>query len=254
MQRLDGKTILIAGGGGIGGGLARRFADEGANVVLGDIAEQAAEELAHAIAATGGSIIATRLDGTDEESAGAAVRLACTRFGGLDGMHANFATFVDGDFERGVLELPLEHFDETLRVNLRGYFLCTRAALPAMLERGSGAIVYTSSPAACNGQPTQVAYATAKAGIEAIMRHVAARYGARGIRANCISPGSTLHERLEQELDEDTKQWCLGLALIKSRLGRPEDIAAMSALLMSDEGSYITGQVIGVDGGVVMRR
>ena len=254
MQRLEGKTLLVAGGGGIGGGLARRFADEGANVVLGDIAEQAAEELAHAIAATGGSIVATRLDGTDEESAVAAVRLACTRFGGLDGMHVNFATFVDGDFERGVLELPLKHFDETLRVNLRGYFLCTRAALPAMLEHGSGAIVYTSSPAACNGQPTQVAYATAKAGIEAIMRHVAARYGAQGIRANCISPGSTLHERLEQELDEATKQWCLGLALIKSRLGRPEDIAAMSALLMSDEGSYITGQVIGVDGGVVMRR
>jgi NAD(P)-dependent dehydrogenase (short-subunit alcohol dehydrogenase family) len=86
------------------------------------------------------------------------------------------------------------------------------------------------------------------------MRHVAARYGAKGIRANCIAPGSTLHERLERELDDATKQWCLDLAAIKSRLGRPEDIAAMSALLMANEGSYITGQVIGVDGGVVMRR
>ena len=254
MRRLEGKTIVVAGGGGIGGGLARRFAEEGANVVIGDVALEPAETLAHDIAAGGGSVVATRLDGSDEDSAAAAVRLACDRYGGLDGIHVNFATFVDGDFERGVLELPLEHFDETMRVNLRGYFLCTRAALPALLERGGGAIVYTSSPAACNGQPTQVAYATAKAGLEAIMRHVAARYGAQGVRANCISPGSTLHERLEQELDEATKEWCLGLALIKSRLGRPEDIAAMSALLMSDEGSYITGQVIGVDGGVVMRR
>lgn len=254
MQRLAGKTLLVAGGGGIGGGLARRFAAEGANVVLGDIALEAATELAEDIAAAGGVAVATRLDGGDEASAAAAVRLACDRFGGLDGVHVNFATFVDGDFERGALELPLEHFDETIRVNLRGYFLCTRAALPAMLERGGGAIVYTSSPAACNGQPTQVAYATAKAGVEAIMRHVAARYGAQGVRANCIAPGSTLHARLEAELPEATKQWCLSLALIKSRLGRPEDIAAMSALLMSDEGAYITGQVIGVDGGVVLRR
>jgi NAD(P)-dependent dehydrogenase (short-subunit alcohol dehydrogenase family) len=254
MRRLEGKTVVVAGGGGIGGGLARRFVEEGANVVLGDVALEPAETVAHAIAASGGSIIATRLDGSDEESAGAAVRLARGQFGGLDGIHVNFATFVDGDFERGLLELPLEHFDETMRVNLRGYFISTRAALPALLERGGGAIVYTSSPAACKGQPTQVAYAAAKAGIEAIMRHVAARYGAQGIRANCISPGSTLHERLEQELDDATKQWCLDLALIKSRLGRPEDIAAMSALLISDEGSYITGQVIGVDGGVVMRR
>jgi NAD(P)-dependent dehydrogenase (short-subunit alcohol dehydrogenase family) len=152
-----------------------------------------------------------------------------------------------------VLELPLEHLDETMRVNFRGYVLCTRAALPALLQRG-GAIIYTSSPAAANGRPTQVAYAAAKAGVEALMRHVAARYAVQGIRANCIAPGSTLHARLEQQLDQTTKDFCYGLALIKSRLGRPEDIAAMAALLMSDEGSYITGQVIGVDGGVVMRR
>ena len=97
------------------------------------------------------------------------------------------------------------------------------------------------------------AYAIAKAGVEALMRHVASRYAVNGIRANCISPGSTMHARLESELGDDMKEFCYGLALIKSRLGRPEDIAAMSALLMSEEGSYITGQVIGVDGGVVMR-
>lgn len=254
MRRLAGKTLLVAGGGGIGAELARRFAAEGANVVLGDVALAPAQEVAGVIAAAGGSIVATQLDGADEASAQAAVSLACDRFGGLDGVHVNFATFVDGDFERGVLELPLEHFDETIRVNLRGYFLCTRAALPALLARGGGAIVYTSSPAACNGQPTQVAYATAKAGVEAVMRHVAARYGAHGVRANCIAPGATLHARLEAELPEATKEWCRSLALIKSRLGRPDDVAAMSAHLMSDEGAYITGQVLGVDGGVVMRR
>lgn len=254
MERLRGKVIIVAGGGGIGEGLARRFASEGANVALCDVALDPASAVVEDIRAAGGSALAIKLDGGDEQSVREMVDLACREFGGVDGLHCNFATFVDGDFSRGILELPLADFDEAIRINLRGYYLCARAALPVMLERGGGSILFTSSPAACNGQPTQVAYATAKAGVEATMRHIAARFGAQDIRANCISPGSTMHERLEKELDQATKDFCLSLATIKSRLGRPEDIAAMAALLMSDEGSYITGQVIGVDGGVVMRR
>jgi NAD(P)-dependent dehydrogenase (short-subunit alcohol dehydrogenase family) len=253
LERLSGKTMLVAGAGNIGSGLARRFAAEGANVVLGDAVLKSAEATVGEIAAEGGSAIAVRLDGADERSAAAAVSLACERFGRLDGMHVNFASFVDQGFDTGILELPLADFDETMAVNLRGYYLCTRAALPALLKQG-GSIVYTSSPAACKGEPTRAAYAIAKAGVEALMRHVAARYAEKGLRSNCISPGSTIPEPLEREMDNATKEFCFGLALIKSRLGRPEDIAAMSALLMSDEGAYITGQVIGVDGGVVMRR
>ena len=253
MDRLTGRTLLVAGGGGIGGGLARRFAAEGANVVLGDLALDGAEEVVREIVAAGGTALAVQLDGSDEASAREAVTLATSRFGGLDGAHINFASFVDQSPDMGVLELPMEHFDETMAVNLRGYYVTTRAVLPALLARGGGSVVYTSSPAACKGEPVRVAYAIAKAGVEALMRHVASRYAVHGIRANCISPGSTMHARLEAELDEGMKEFCYGLALIKSRLGRPDDIAAMSALLMSDEGSYITGQVIGVDGGVVMR-
>lgn len=254
MRRLQGKIIMVAGGGGIGGELARRFAAEGASVVLGDIALEPAQAVADEIAASGGQVLAVTLDGGSEVSVQAAVDATIDRFGGLDGIHLNFATFVDGGFDTGVLELPLADFDETIRTNLRGYYICTRIALPEILKRDGGAIVYTSSPAACKGEPTRVAYAIAKAGVEALMRHVASRYGALGIRANCIAPGSTMHERLEGELDEATRQWCLDLAIVKSRLGRPADIAAMSALLMSDEGGYITGQVIGVDGGVILRR
>jgi NAD(P)-dependent dehydrogenase (short-subunit alcohol dehydrogenase family) len=254
MRRLEGRTLLVAGGGGIGSCLAQRFASEGANVVLGDIALQAAQDVVEQIQASGGSAIAAHLDGSDEASVAAIIRLACDHYGGVDGAHINFATFVDGGFDTGVLELPLADFDETIATNLRGYYLCTRIVLPELLKRGAGAIVYTSSPASCKGEPTRVAYAIAKAGVDALMRHVASRYGQHGIRSNCIAPGSTMHERLEGELDQATRDWCLDLAIIKSRLGRPDDIAAMSALLMSDEGSYITGQVIGVDGGVVMRR
>ncbi len=253
MRRLEGKTILVAGGGGIGGGLARRFAAEGANVVLGDVVPDDAESVVRDIVSAGQSAIATRLDGADEASANAAVALACSRFGGLDGMHTNFANFIEQDDTVGALELPLADFDETMRVNLRGYLVCTRAAVPALLERGGGSLIYTSSPAACKGEPIRLAYAVAKAGVEALMRHVANRYGAKGIRANCIAPGTTVHPKVEAQLDDDTRAWLLDLAIIKSRFGRPEDIAAMAALLMADEGSYITGQVIGVDGGVTMR-
>jgi NAD(P)-dependent dehydrogenase (short-subunit alcohol dehydrogenase family) len=252
-MRLKGKTILVVGGGGIGSGLARRYALEGGNVVLGDIDEHSAVETVNEIRALGGQALATRLDGTDEKSIGESIALACQEFGGLDGLHANFASFVDQDQDTGVLELPLTSFDETMRVNLRGYYLCTRAALPALLARGGGSIIYTSSPAASKGEPTRVAYAISKAGGQALMRHVAARYGARGVRANCISPGSVLHGRHEDSLEPSMKEWLFSLALVKSRLGRPDDIAAMSALLMSDEGSYVTGQVISVDGGVTMR-
>lgn len=253
MQRLQGKVILVAGGGGIGGGLARRFAAEGASVILGDIDLDEARGVVDEIVAAGHSAVATRLDGADEASAEEAVALARERFGGLDGMHANFANFIEQDDAVGALELPLADFDETMRVNLRGYLVCTRAALPAIVDRGGGSMIYTSSPAACKGEPIRLAYAIAKAGVEALMRHVANRYGALGIRANCIAPGTTVHEKVEARLDDATKQWLRDLAIVKSRFGRPEDIAAMAALLMSDEGSYITGQVIGVDGGVVMR-
>jgi NAD(P)-dependent dehydrogenase (short-subunit alcohol dehydrogenase family) len=179
--------------------------------------------------------------------------LACEKFGGLDGIHINFANFLEQDDTVGLLELPMADFDETMRVNLRGYLVCSRAAIPALLERGGGSVIFTSSPAACKGEPIRLAYAVAKAGGEAIMRHVANRYGAKGVRANCIAPGTTLHEKVEAQLDEPTKDWLRDLAILKSRFGRPDDIAAMAALLMADEGSYITGQVIGVDGGVVMR-
>lgn len=253
VDRLRGKTILVAGGGGIGAGLARRFAAEGANVVLGDMALQEAEDVVQGIVSAGGSAVATRLDGAHEESASRAVALACERYGGLDGIHVNFANFIEQDDTVGVLELPMADFDETMRVNLRGYVVCTRAAVPALLSRGGGSVIYTSSPAACKGEPIRLAYAVAKAGVEALMRHVANRYGQRGIRANCIAPGTTIHEKVEAQLDDATKEWLRDMAIVKSRFGRPDDIAAMAALLMSDEGSYITGQVIGVDGGVVMR-
>lgn len=252
MNRLQGKVIVVAGGGGIGDELARRYAGEGASVLLGDIDGDRAIATAEAIAATGASCIGTQLDGGEDHSVKAAVDLAVNRFGGLDGFHANYAGFNENDSRHDVTTIPMEDFDEVMRVGSRGFVLCTRHAIPEMLKRGGGSLVYTSSDAAFIGEVVRVAYAMSKVSMHALARHVARRFGGQGIRANVICPGVVSHSRFEammpaEIVEEFTEATLLG------RLGRPVDIAAMAALMMSDEGSYITGQVISVNGGSVMR-
>lgn len=250
---LTGKTILVAGAGGIGNGLAIRYAAEGANVVLGDLDISTAQEAVDQIVSAGGKAIATLLDGADEDSIATAVKLSLDTYGALDGLHANFAFMADGDPTVGILELPLDIYDETMRVNARGFYLCTKAVLPVMIERGGGSIVYTSSAAGNAGSPAQVAYSMSKSAGQALMRHVARRYGEHGIRANTLAPALTMHSRIEQLVPPEMVEFARMAAAIKERVGRPEDLAAMGALLMSDDGSYITGQVISIDGGTTMR-
>lgn len=251
--RLEGKSIIVAGAGGIGSGLACRYASEGASVVIGDINGAAAREVVEKIKAGGGRAIGVELDGSDEASVRAAVALAVAEFGKLDGFHANFASFKDGESGAHVLDIPLDIFDEVMRVNMRGFVLCTREAIPAMLANGGGSILYTSSAASYMGQPVRVAYAMSKLAVHALMRHVATRFGPDGIRANALTPGIVTHERFEATVPpayaEKVRQ-----ATPLGRLGRPQDVAAMAALLMSDEGNFITGQLISVDGGKTMRQ
>jgi NAD(P)-dependent dehydrogenase (short-subunit alcohol dehydrogenase family) len=149
--------------------------------------------------------------------------------------------------------LPLEIYDEVMRVNARGFVLCTRRAIPAMLARGGGSMLYTSSGAAFVGEQVRVAYAMSKVATHALMRHVARRFGPNGIRANVIAPGVIAHPRFDTVISPSVAEQLKSHTAIR-RLGRPTDIAAMGALLMSDEGSFITGQVISVDGGNSMRQ
>jgi NAD(P)-dependent dehydrogenase (short-subunit alcohol dehydrogenase family) len=140
-----------------------------------------------------------------------------------------------------------------MEVNVRGYFLCTRHALPELIARGGGSILYTSSIAAYIAGRQRVGYAMSKSAVLALMRHVASRHGVDGIRANAIAPGYTRRPGQDDVFTPEMIEAAKSRAMIKSRIGEPKDIASLSAFLMSDEASFITGQSIAVDGGVTYR-
>ncbi|MBN7797581.1 SDR family NAD(P)-dependent oxidoreductase [Parahaliea mediterranea] len=254
-QRLHNSAIIVVGAGtGIGAATARRLADEGARVCVADINVPAAQSVVKTLRTAGAEAIAVEVDIADEGSVDAMVAAAVTHFGGLDGAHINAADLKVIHEDSDALAEDLAVFDRTLAVNLRGHLLCTRAVLPHLLRRGGGPIVYTSSGAAEAGEATRPAYAMAKSGLNALMRHVAARWGKEGIRANCVSPGVTLTPEMRASglLPADFEATMLAHTPHR-RLGTPEDIAALVALLLSTDGEWINGQAYHIDGGVIMR-
>ena len=252
MERLKDKVIVVAGGGtGIGRATAHRLAREGAAVLVGDLSVERAETVAADIRAAGGKAVGRAFDLVEEATVAALLDAAVQEFGGLDGVHINAADLATHRRDTNVLEIDMADFDRIVSVNLRGHFLCTRLALPHLLARGGGAIVYTSSAAAFIGEPKRVAYAMTKAGMHALMRHVATKWGKQNIRANVIAPGMIPTEANDQAPPERFER---ALKAHRSgRLGKPEDVAAMVAHLMSADGEWMTGQVISVDGGVTIR-
>jgi NAD(P)-dependent dehydrogenase (short-subunit alcohol dehydrogenase family) len=254
MRGLNNKVAVIAGGaGGIGSATSRRLAQEGAAVVIADLDAEDAGRVARDIVDAGGRALAVDLEISSEDSVAAMFDAAVTRFGGVDAVHVNAAD-LSRKFgpDTDVVDVDLRVFDHTLAVNLRGHVLVTRAAIPLLLDRGGGAIVYTSSAAAFAGEPTRVTYGITKAGINALVRHVASRFGKSGIRANAVAPGFVVTERIAANFDDRFMEFALDRNR-HTRLGRPEDIAAMVAFLVSDDGEWITGQVLGVDGGTQLR-
>lgn len=251
MRGLAGKVGIVAGGGrGIGAATARRLADEGAHVVIGDLMGDWAREVAESIVAAGGRAIGVDLDGTSAASQAAIVAAAVDHFGGLDFYHSNLAGGTEGDND--ALDCPVEVLEKSFAINTKSHFLATQAALPKLVERGGGAMIYTSSGAASGGAAWQVAYPMAKNAIHALARHVAAKWGKQGVRANVICPGLVLTEAVSQHLSDDYRARAIK-ALPHTRLGDPGDIAAAIAFLASDDGAWINGQVWHVNGGAQMR-
>ena len=256
MRGLGGKVAVVVGGaGGIGTATCMRLAEEGCSVAVGDLDGAAAAEVADRICANGGRAVAVEADIGDEEQVRALLDRAAADFGGVDILHANAADLSPEGIgsDSDVVDMPLDSFDRTIRAGARGHLLCARHAIPRLLERGGGALVFTSSGSAFAGEPQRPAYAMSKSGINALVRHIASRWGKEGIRANAIAPGLVRTEKNFQILDdENTLNLILG-TIRSPRVGKPDDIAAMVAFLASDDGEWINGQVIAVDGGTTMR-
>lgn len=250
-NRLKGKAIMVIGGGsGNGAGVVQRLAAEGARICVADIDFQAAEKVAQA--STGSETFALGMDIADEASVGRAVALTVDRLGGLDGVYINAADLQIIYQDSDALAIDLGVFDRTITVNLRGHLLCTRAVLPHLLERGGGAIAYATSFASAVADSARPAYAASKSGLEALMRHVAARWGRDGVTANCVAPGAVVTPEI---MASGQAQAYLDENLAKTpatRLGRVEDVAAVVAMLLSDDGRWINGQIFHVNGGVYM--
>ena len=253
MRGLKDKVAVIAGGAtGIGAATATRLAEEGVKVIIGDVNIGAAQALAETIRAGGGTATAVAFDVSDDASVKHLVDTAVETYGGIDCIHANAADLSLCLSDTDAVDLSLDIWDRTMAVNLRGHLLCTRHAVPALLKRGGGAIVYTSSGAAYVGEPERVAYAVSKSGINALMRHVASKWGKEGIRSNAIAPGLIMTDNALANMPKEAQDHILSIGR-SARLGRPADIASAVTMLMSDDGDWINGQVISVDGGITMR-
>ncbi len=251
-DRLRGRAIIVVGAGtGIGAATVERLCAEGARVCVADVNLAAAEALAARLATAGHEAFAVFIDITDEASVQAAFAAAVERLGGLDGAHINAADLKTIMIDSDALELDLAVFDRTIAVNLRGHLLCTRAAVPHLLASArGGAIVYTSSDAAFEGEPERPSYAASKGGVNALMRHVASKWGRQGLTANAIAPGFVMTPEMIAggQVPEEWVAHCVRRTR-STRLGAASDIAAMAAHLLSEDGRWITGQVFHVNGG-----
>lgn len=254
--RLVGRVVVVAGAStGIGRACALRLAGEGASVVVGAPAHEQAllDSLVREIESRGQAAHAIAFDATDDASVAALVAGAVDRFGGIDAFHANFADLGIVPQDTDAVRVPDLVFDRTIDVNLKGMLRATRHAIPHLVRRGGGAMIYTSSGAAILGDAAMPCYAMSKSGLHALMRHVATRWGKDNVRANALLPGFVITPEKKHLVPPDVASGVLA-SCRSTRLGRPEDIAAFVALLASTDGEWINGQCITIDGGMQLGR
>lgn len=248
----DNVAVITGASSGIGAAAARLFAQEGAAVVLSARRAERLDALIAEIEAAGGQAAAVVGDVRDEAVAERLVAVAVERFGGLDIALNNAG---DIGVSAPVAEIAPDDWRATLDLNLTAAFLGARRQIPAMLERGGGSLIFTSTFVGHSiGMPGMGAYAAAKAGLVGLARVIAAEYGAQGLRANCLLPGGTDTEAGRAfAATPEILSFVENMHALK-RLATPEEMARVALFLASDASSFITGTALLADGGVTINK
>ncbi|MFO0689077.1 MAG: glucose 1-dehydrogenase [Myxococcota bacterium] len=250
---LAGRVAIVTGGAsGIGRATCLALSACGASVVVADLNADGARRVAGEVEARGGRAHPQQVDLGDEAAIREMIESAVRVFGGLDVLHNNAA---DSDpalmaADGAIVDLTSEVWDRNMRINLRAPMLGCKYAIPHMIRRGGGSIINTSSASGLTGDVVRAAYAASKAGLGSLTQNVAVQYGKQGIRCNAVAPGVIATPALEANVPKAAVDVYVENTLTP-RLGRPEDIAAAVVFLASDASSFITGQVLSVDGGLL---
>ena len=243
----SGRSVIVTGAAqGIGLACARRFANDGAKVVIADIQSEKGEAAARSLRDAGGEATFVSCDVGDRAQVEALVAKTVEAYGGLDVMISNAAVL----HPAGLLDLEEEDFDRVVRVNLKGFFLTGKAAAVQMVAQGRGGVIINmSSIQAYVTNANLLAYAVCKGGVKQLTVAMALALAPEGIRVNAIGPGSIATDMVMQLISNEEARRTVMSRTPMGRLGEPEEIAAVAAFLASDEASYITGETVVADGG-----